>query len=609
MTVGIRYNDYDVYRPNLAFGVQWDTSNSDPNACLTRIGDAADLSVDTSVPSTATYTVYTSDFDSYMPWSGIRRVEMNRNGDYVSTHGEVDGAGISTFNESLTGSTLIMVEIPKFWYLILRNTPTTGIWQYWVSPFPKEGYTLHPAFLRGQSGVTANVLDFIYVAAYDAYIDPTISATYPNLDSIANVTPSTGQTRATFRDYASNTGLNCTRAGPTNVYDFGMIDWQTWNMLELLYLVEYASLNSMVPSQSTAQGGLSAGITNDTAIEKTGWTSSTDVNAHGLHSYDLGNSSGQVRCNTIGGNPVYAMSYRGIENLWGNIYAMLDGINIATDRSIWVNFTGSDTADQIITGTPYTTGTLGANYSTSGTSYAFTGLAATIVTTNTQVQVAASITFQNNTIPWGGSHADGVNVAIYRTLAGGSTPATGAPPGAYDSLVWQGTFYPASINTNKTVAPTFTNPGFNNPGLSVGSSYSYYICISAVAGTAKAIAGSTLELINIAGIMEWPYVQTSYTAATTSGNPMYPTGWDSYQNDNWQLKKYQMGGSTTSYMCAVYTVSDWSVPRFPRVGGSYNTGLGSGIFSEDVTFGYTSSDAVTGTRLQYIRPPIQYYKY
>jgi len=604
MTIGIRYNNFDVYRPNLCFGVQWDTSNSDPVACLTRIGDAVGLEVDTSSAATATYSVYTSDFDNYLPWSGMRRVELNHNGDYVSAHGEVDGAGNSTFNESTTGSNLIMVEIPKFWYSILRNTPTEGVWQYWISPFPIDGYTLHPAFLRGQSGTTANILDYIYVGAYDSYIDPRLNAAYPNLDSVANVTPSTGQTRATFRSYASNTGLNCTIAGQTNVYDFGLLDWQTWNALELLYLIEYASLNSMLPSQSTAQGGLSAGITNDTAVEKTGWTSSIDVNANSLHSYDLGNSSGQVRCNTVSSNPVYAMSYRGIENLWGNVHTMLDAININTDRTIWVNFTGSDVTDQVITGTPYATGTLGANYSTSGTSYASTGLASTIVTTNVQIQVAASITFQNNTTPWGGSHADGVNIAIYRTLASGSAPAAGSPPGTYDSLIWQGTFYPPSTNTNETVAPTFTDID-----LSVGSSYSYYVCISAVDGTAKVMSGSTLELINVAGIMEWPYVQTTYSAATASGNPMYPTGWASYQDDNWQFEKYQMGGTLTSYMCAAYVVGNYSAPRFPRVSGCYNSGLGSGIFSEDVTFGYSSTDAATGTRLQYIRPPISYYKY
>lgn len=613
MTTGIRYNNFDVERPELAFGVQWDTSNPDPVGCLTRIGDAAGLRVDTTQPSTATYVVYASDFDAYLPWGGVRRVELNHNGDYVSAHGEVDGTGTSTFNELNNGSKLIMVEIPKFWYLVERNVPTDGMWQYWISPFPIDGYLLHPAFLRGQSGVAANILDYIYVAAYDAYIDSTISATYPSLDSVANVTPSTGQTRPTFRSYAMSTGLNCTQAGPTNIYDFGLIDWQTWNAIELLYLIEYASLDSMTPSLSTAQGGIGEGITNDTAIEKTGWTSSVDVNANGLHSYDLGNSSGQVRCNTVSGNPVYAMSYRGIENLWGNVHTMIDGINISTDRTIWLNFTGANAEDQAIVGTPSTTSTLATNYPTSSTSPLAIGLAATITPTNTQVQLAVNITYQNNSTHQQATKywwytitvVDAVNIAIYRTSIGGSAPAAGNPPNSGDTLVWSGTYTPPAKNTNGTVTPTFTDTGLT---IEAGS-YTYYVCISAGGGTAKAIAGSTLKLINISGTMGWPYVQTSYTASTTSGNPMYPTGWISYQGDNWQFEKYQMGGSLTSYMCAQYVVSDWTVPRFPRVSGCYNTGLGSGIFSEDLTFGYTDSDASTGTRLQYIRPAGQYYKY
>lgn len=444
MTVGRRYNNFDINRPPLEFGVQWDPSISDPVNCLTRLGDAENLKVNTM--SAGTYALHESDFDAYWPWGGVRRVSLNRNGDYISVHGETDALGASTFNEGAVDKK-IMVEIPKFWYLILKDTPSAGIWQLWISPFPMPGYSLHPMFLRAGAPI-----DSIYVGAYEGFVD---ASAYPNLFSYAGVAPATNYTRAQFRAYANNVGINCTHSGPVNVEDFGLMDWQTWNGIQLLYLIEYASLDSMTPSGSTQQGGIGPGITSSSGVEKTGWTSSTDVNEHGLHSVDLGNSSGTVKCNTS----AFAMSYRGIENCWGNTFTLLDAINISTDRSIWLNILGSGLADQAV------------------------------------------------------------------------------------------------------------------------------------------------------GAMGLPYIQTTYLAAAASGNPQCLTGWGTYDDDNWMFEKFLMGGSTSTYMCSAYTVANWTEPRFPRVGGAYDSGAGSGIFCEDVTLGYASANTRTGARLQYIRPPTGYYKY
>jgi len=609
MSMGKRYNNFYIPRPPLAFGVQWDTSISDPNACLTRLGDAVGLEVNTT-PTSSNYSLHVSDFDAYYPWAGIRRVILNHNGDYVAAHGETDALGNSTFAENTEKK--VMVEVPKFWYMTLRNYPTPGVWQYWVSPFPLRGFRIYPAFQRGGNGQVSSILDAIYVGAYEAFADVTTRPAFPKLYSMANVSPTVGYSRAQFRSFATYMGTNCTLAGPTNLFDYGIMDWQTWNMFRLLYLVEYASLDSMTPSGSTAQGGLSAGITNATAVQNTGWTGSVDVNLNGLHSVDLGNGSGQVKC----APNVYASSYRGVENLFGNTFTLLDAINIATDRSLWINYTGANLADQVVTGTPYATSTLANNYSTSSISPISTGVSATIDPTYTQVQVAASVIIQNNTSYGYPAVTDGVTIAIYRTLAGGTAPVAGAAPGQNDSLVWVGTYSPPNINQNETVPLTFVDTGLvTNAGFTIAeSSYTYYVCICAVNGsstlsTAKAVAGSTMTLTNFTGVMGWPYVQATYLANATSGNPMYPAGWASYDDDAWMFEKFVMGGSTSTYMCAAYTVGTWSAERVPRVGGAYNGGRGSGIFCEDITLGYGGSDALTGARLQYIRPPISYYRY
>ncbi|MBD5383743.1 MAG: hypothetical protein HDR72_01920, partial [Ruminococcaceae bacterium] len=82
----------------------------------------------------------------------------------------------------------------------------------------------------------------------------------------------------------------------------GITTIQSISATQLLFIIEYAAFNS--------QSAIGDGITKDITSEyhRTGEASS------------LGNASGAV----VTG----AVSYRGEENLWGNIYNFVDGINI-----------------------------------------------------------------------------------------------------------------------------------------------------------------------------------------------------------------------------------------------------------------------------------------
>lgn len=104
--------------------------------------------------------------------------------------------------------------------------------------------------------------------------------------------------------------------------DIALMDIWTWNILQILYLVEYASYNS----QDKLGKGYVDG--NDSALA----SGSCD---------SLGMKSG---CVTNDGK--HAVIYRGVENFFGNIYQWLDGINFVGRQSyVCTNYTqyASDT--------------------------------------------------------------------------------------------------------------------------------------------------------------------------------------------------------------------------------------------------------------------------
>lgn len=137
--------------------------------------------------------------------------------------------------------------------------------------------------------------------------------------------------------YVSKSGLpaevNMTRAvARTNSHAKGDHWWQwgiaSWQLIQMLYLVEYADFNSQakIGTGIAYRGGVAqnSGAT-DSMVYHTGRAAGTD---------------GQT-----------AVQYRGVENLWGNYYAWLDGVNF-NNRAAYVCIDPASYADN--TGTGYT---------------------------------------------------------------------------------------------------------------------------------------------------------------------------------------------------------------------------------------------------------------
>ena len=243
----------------------------------------------------------------------------------------------------LTGSDgQVMVEIPKFYSKrIVDGTFTT--WK--LSHLPIDGYTLHPAFIK--DGVEVN---FRYIGAYDACVYDTSAGAYVNglnldtadalydyandkLSSVSGKYPVVGVTRAQTRQLASNRGPG-----------WRQLDFMLWSAIKMLYVIEYQSLFS--------QNKTGAGNTNGSYL-----ASSSNQNNSPHTIAGASNSLGNTSTNTTTGAGISAkpgvsfMSYRGIENLYGNAWNWLDGcnINIGTAGTFYVTNTTAHFADNTYT--------------------------------------------------------------------------------------------------------------------------------------------------------------------------------------------------------------------------------------------------------------------
>ena len=202
----------------------------------------------------------------------------------------------------------VMVEYKKFYY---QWTFDGDNYTLDISPEPLYGFSVYPAFLDADG----NEVDYVYVGAYPATLfdatagvivgeDDNIYTAGDKLVSVSGLKPKTNETRPGFRDAATARGTG-----------WHQLDFNLMTMLQMLFVVEYAGYDM--------QTMISAGNTKFTA-----WNYDTDISATGK-SNSLGNYSGGQ--STTSGNSGDFISYRGVEDICGNTWQFVDGVNINND--------------------------------------------------------------------------------------------------------------------------------------------------------------------------------------------------------------------------------------------------------------------------------------
>ena len=276
-----------------------------------------------------------SDFDKFTMYGGRRRCNVLDDGTITAYYGDKNYA-----EDGSNGQ--VMVFQPKFFYKVvplkLEKNADSGIGyhlrkvNYYVSSKPKTGFKLHPAFYD-ENGNAINYILFsadegsMYDVSAKAYVNDgtntdTVIEAGDLLCSVANVKPISGLkkplNKVNLETMAQNRGsgwhLETIKATSAN---------------QLLMMVE---LGIMGTQNGIGQGVVS--ITGDTAHNCSSLTGSTA---------ELGNSTGQATetINEIGGNQTaytengkVAVTYRGVENPWGNISKHINGFNVWGDGSM-----------------------------------------------------------------------------------------------------------------------------------------------------------------------------------------------------------------------------------------------------------------------------------
>lgn len=211
----------------------------------------------------------------------------------------------------------VMVQIPKFYYKYNYNTASGVVHEHTISLLPIDGGTVHPAFV--QDGVEK---DFRYYRAYQG------SVVDSKLVSISGAYVDTNITRDAFRTAAELNGAG-----------WHVTDWMLHEAVTLLAIIEYGTMN-LQSAIGNGRVSLSAGT----------WVDGSYYGINGL-SNSTGNFSGN---NTYVGDADDAgadlsyMSFRGCENLWGNTWQFLDGINI-NDNAVYLNDNPATFADDTVT--------------------------------------------------------------------------------------------------------------------------------------------------------------------------------------------------------------------------------------------------------------------
>ena len=308
-------------------GISWDESTDSPTC--TRIGQGNSATAALKLPENLMARLQIE----------MRRCVINDAGVvqyYLCSTDSTDKEDCSTASVIDGTDGQVMVEIPIFW-LKYSYSGTTHTWL--ISREQFNGASRFNAFYKDGAWV-----DHRYIGAYEgigyddgtsAYVDcgtgkadnwagGSIDLANDKLGSVSGFAPMMDETRAEFRAIALNRGVGWRQQ-----------DFYLTSAVQLLYLVEYASFYS--------QDVIGMGRT-----ELTGgtWVKDSYIGVTGKS-----NSDGNATANTGGDTNNAYMSYRGIENFYGNLWKWVDGFNI-NDNIPYVSNTETDFADD--TDTNYT---------------------------------------------------------------------------------------------------------------------------------------------------------------------------------------------------------------------------------------------------------------
>ena len=230
-------------------------------------------------------------------YSGITRCNVSDNGTITAYYGD------SAYKEDGSNGQ-VMVKIPKFYYKLDANGASSGgnieVGQWYISETQLDSsYKLHPAFINA----SGNEVDYFLIGAFENTFQngSSYTPTYNSSYKMASVGSNGGTQIKPGASFTRAQGRACATARGTGWYQIGFKQIQA---VQMLFGVEFG-----FNSQNTVGQGYT--YSSNSATTYVGQT----TNATSGDTTTGGGTAGDMK-------PV---CWRGIENLWGNIWSWIDG--------------------------------------------------------------------------------------------------------------------------------------------------------------------------------------------------------------------------------------------------------------------------------------------
>lgn len=270
-----------------------------------------------------------SDFNRYLMYGGRRRCIVDRSGRIVAWYGDNNYIEDGSLGE-------VMVYQPKFYYQRLpiktENSTVGKIVRketIAISAAEQTGFKIHPAFVD----TNGNILEYILLPAYES--------SYYSTSNNQFITDDSG-----LMDFNNDYLLSIAGAKPcsgvnnqftvTNAEQMAKNIGQGWHITnaaaesvnQMLMLIELGTLNGQI----ALENGLSnlPNVEGYNCSSQTGSTASLG-NTTGIATSTTNITNGQTNVYNIAGRR--AISYRGMENPWGNTWRFIGGLNISGNGS------------------------------------------------------------------------------------------------------------------------------------------------------------------------------------------------------------------------------------------------------------------------------------
>ena len=276
-----------------------------------------------------------ADFNKFTMYGGRKRCNVSDDGTITAYYGDENYA-----EDGSNGQ--VMVYQPAFYYKVvplkLEKNTDLGIGyhlrkaNYYVSPKPKTGFKLHPAFYDANG----NEIDYILYSAYEGSMYDVSAEEYVNDGTNTDTAIEAGDLLCSVSGKKPISGLkkplnkiNLETMAQNRSAGWHLETIKATSANQLLMMIELAMMNTQT---GVGQGVVS--ISNNASYNCSSLTGSTA---------ELGNGTGQAveTVNEIGGmettynvNGKVSVSYRGMENPWGNIWKHVQGVNIWGDGSM-----------------------------------------------------------------------------------------------------------------------------------------------------------------------------------------------------------------------------------------------------------------------------------